>query len=132
MYVGNIAEQKFINRRKIIICKTINVLISLLILRTMKIHWLTLDHRSWNSIIGYSILIGYSSSWTTITYTNSNSISWNWLIYFHRTKNIAQFLFLPRGWWFHFLPFLLTVLRKYNRASFRQNIHVIFCIYCNK
>ena len=92
----------------------------------MKIHWLTLDHRSWNSIIGYSILIGYSSSWTTITYTNSNSISWNWLIYFHRTKNIAQFPFL------HFLPFLLTVLRKCKRASFRQNIHVIFWNFCNK
>ena len=124
MYVGNIAEQKFINRRKIIICKTINVPLFLLE-RKMKIHWLTLDHRSWNSIIGYSILIGYSSSWTTITYTNSNSISWNWLIYFHRTKNIAQFPFL------HFLPFLLTILRKCKRASFRQNIHVIFWNFCN-
>ena len=89
-----------------------------------KIVLLVFDQRTWNSIIGYSILIGYSSSWTTITYTNSNSISWNWLIYFHRTKNIAQFLFA-------FLPFLLTVLRKYNRASFRQNIHVIFWNFCN-
>ena len=91
-----------------------------------KLVLLVLDHRTWNSIIGYSIFIGYSSSWTKITYTNSNSISWNWLIYFHRTKNIAQFPFL------HFLPFLLTVLRKCKRASFRQNIHVIFWNFCNK
>ena len=53
-----------------------------------KLVLLVLDHRTWNSIIGYSILIGYSTSWTKITYTNSNSISWNWLIYFHRTKKI--------------------------------------------
>ena len=71
-----------------------------------KLVLLVWDHRTWNSIIGYSILIGYSSSWTKITYTNSNSISWNWLIYFHRTKNIAQFQFL------HFLHFFTEKMKQ--------------------